>query len=60
MPTTSSSSSEPVWLKPREYADREGVDRATVWRWVAKGLLEARRLGPRTDVRVREVPTPKG
>jgi predicted site-specific integrase-resolvase len=51
---------ERVWLKPREYADREGVDRATVWRWVAKGLLEARRLGPRTDVRVRAVPERKG
>jgi predicted site-specific integrase-resolvase len=55
MPTTDSSSSERAWVKPRELADREGVHRATIWRWVEKGLAEARRLGPRTGVRVRAV-----
>jgi predicted site-specific integrase-resolvase len=48
-----SSRSEREWVKPRELAKREGVDRVTIWRWVSKGLIEARRLGPRTGVRVR-------
>jgi excisionase family DNA binding protein len=51
-----SSSPERVWVTPRELADREGVTRQTVWRWVEKGLLETRRLGPRTRVRVRDHP----
>jgi predicted site-specific integrase-resolvase len=54
MPTdTDSSSSDRAWLKPRDLAEREGVDRRTIWRWVEKGLVEARRLDARTGVRVR-------
>lgn len=49
-----SSLSERPWLTPRQLAEREGVHRATIWRWVEKGLLETRRLGPKTAVRVRE------
>jgi hypothetical protein len=48
------------WLKARELADREGVHRVSIWRWVEKGLAEARRLGPRTNVRVRTVESPNG
>jgi predicted site-specific integrase-resolvase len=40
-------------MKPRALAEREGVNRTTVWRWVEKGLVEARRLDARTGVRVR-------
>lgn len=54
MPTTDSSRSERErWMKPRALAEREGVNRTTVWRWVEKGLVEARRLDARTGVRVR-------
>jgi predicted site-specific integrase-resolvase len=52
MPTdTGSSRSE--WLKTRELAAREGVHVDTIWRWVKKGLVEAKRLDARTGVRVR-------
>lgn len=50
---TDSSRSDRPWLKPSALAEREGVHRATVWRWVEKGLLEARRLDAKTGVRVR-------
>lgn len=54
MPTTGSSSSDSrPWLKPRDLAAREGIHRVTVWRWVEKGLLEARRRDVKTGVRVR-------
>jgi hypothetical protein len=52
-PLTSPSSSNP-WLTVSEYASREGIDRATVWRWIAKGVLEVQRKAPRTGVKVRE------
>jgi predicted site-specific integrase-resolvase len=48
-----SSRSDRDWLKPQELAKREGVDRVTIWRWVSKGLVEARRLEAKTGVRVR-------
>ena len=53
MPTTGSSPSEKGWVKTRELAAREGISRSTVWRWVEKGLVEARRRDARTGVRVR-------
>lgn len=52
---TGSSRSERGWVKPSELADREGVHRRTIWRWVEKGLVEARRLEAHTGVRVRVV-----
>lgn len=42
------------WLTITEYAAREGIARATVWRWVSKGILEIRRKGKRIGVKVRE------
>jgi predicted site-specific integrase-resolvase len=45
---------ERLWLKPAELAAREGVSRATVWRWIDKGLLEVARRAPATGVRVRD------
>ena len=51
MPITGSSSRE--WVKPRDLAEREGVARQTIWRWVDKGLVETRRLAPQTGVQVR-------
>ena len=41
------------WLRPQQLADREGVSRRTVWAWVEKGIVEDRRLAPKTGVRVR-------
>jgi predicted DNA-binding transcriptional regulator AlpA len=59
MPTTDSSSCEPgeperQWLKPSKLAAEHGVSRSTVWRWVDKGLVEARRVAPKTGVQVRQ------
>lgn len=55
MPITGSSPSDDRrrWLKASELAAREGVHRATIWRWIEKGLVEARRLDKATGVRVR-------
>ena len=56
MPTTASSSSEPPerpWEKPRAYAARKGIDLSTLRAWIDKGVLEVRRVAPRTGVRVR-------
>ena len=56
MPTTASSSCEPParrWEKPRAYAAREGIDWSTLRAWMDKGVLEVRRMAPRTGVRVR-------
>lgn len=54
MPTTHSSPSDDrPWLKPSALAKREGVARQTIWNWAAKGLVEAKRLGRQTGVRVR-------
>jgi hypothetical protein len=36
-----------------QLARRCKVHRATIWRWVAKGLVDVQRLEPRTGVRVR-------
>ncbi len=44
---------EEPWLAAKEIARREGVTRETVWRWVDKGLIEVRRRGPKTGVRMR-------
>jgi predicted DNA-binding transcriptional regulator AlpA len=53
VPAAAVPSSNP-WLTVREYAAREGIDRATVWRWIAKGVLEVKRKAPRIGVKVRE------
>jgi len=54
MPTEDSSPSDPRdWRKPVDLAEREGVSRRTVWRWVQQGKLEVRRVDARTGVRVR-------
>jgi hypothetical protein len=44
---------ERPWVKPAELAAREGIDRTTVWAWADKGIVEVRRRGPRTGVRMR-------
>lgn len=41
------------WMKPKDMAAREGADPRTIRRWIDKGAVEVRRLGPRTGVRVR-------
>jgi hypothetical protein len=55
MPTTGSSSSEPPrrWDKPRAFAQRERIDAETLRQWQEKGVVEVRRIAPRTGVRVR-------
>jgi hypothetical protein len=40
------------WLRPRELSAREQIAISTLWRWVEKGLVDVRRLGPRWGVRV--------
>lgn len=56
-PTTDSSrSDDEKWVRTRELAEREGISRATLWRWTkdVKGkIVEVQRRGPRTGVRVR-------
>ena len=32
------------WLTPRAFAEREGVSRTTVYRWIAAGLLHTSRI----------------
>jgi len=50
------STTPPPRPRPRmrvsELCEREGISRATAWRWVGKGLLDVSRRGPRTGVRV--------
>jgi predicted site-specific integrase-resolvase len=41
------------WMRPAHAARVWGINRATVWRWVEKGLVEAKRLDAGTGVRVR-------
>jgi hypothetical protein len=55
MPITGSSSSEPRrrWEKPRTFATRERIAAVTLRQWAEKGVVEVRRLAPRTGVRVR-------
>jgi predicted site-specific integrase-resolvase len=46
------SSPRPPRMRVSELCEREGISRATAWRWVGKGLLDVSRRGPRTGVRV--------
>jgi len=39
-------------MRVSELCEREGISRATAWRWVGKGLLDVSRRAPRTGVRV--------
>lgn len=36
----------------RDFCAREGISRATCWRWVSKGLIRTSRVGPAIGVRV--------
>jgi len=53
MATTNNERCE--WEKPVSLAEREGISRRTVWRWVQRGKLEVSRRGARAGVRVRTV-----
>jgi DNA-binding transcriptional MerR regulator len=44
---------EREWLKVKELAAREGVHPKTIRLWADKGLVELRRLAPRTGIRAR-------
>lgn len=44
----------PEWVTISSYADRFGVNRTTVYKWLGEGLLETYRVG--ALVRVRNVP----
>jgi predicted site-specific integrase-resolvase len=37
----------------RDVCEREGITRATAWRWIRKGVLTVTRVDPRTGVRVK-------
>ena len=39
------------WISPADLAEREGVTRATVRRWVREGKIETKDVGGRTKVR---------
>lgn len=39
-------------LTVTQYAKREGVNRATVWRWIRKGAVAITRKGRKMGVRV--------
>lgn len=43
---------EAEWESPREAAERSGVSRQTVYNWMDSGLIEARKMGSRTLIRV--------
>jgi uncharacterized membrane protein len=47
------SGEERPYVTARELAREHGVSRSTIWRWVARGLVEVSRVGVRTRVRVR-------
>jgi len=36
----------------RDFCEREGVTRQTVWNWARKGVVQVSRLGPAVGVRV--------
>lgn len=36
----------------RDFCEREGVSRSTVWNWARKGVVRMNRLGPAVGVRV--------
>lgn len=42
----------PEWLDAGEYARQRGVSRRTVMNWIARGQVESRRTGSKTEVRV--------
>jgi predicted site-specific integrase-resolvase len=55
MPTEDFSRSDRRdWVRPTALAEREGISRRTVWRWVQQGKLEVQRKSARAGVRVRE------
>jgi excisionase family DNA binding protein len=51
--TTSTPTRPGPDMTVRELAARYGVARSTIWRWVARGLVEVSRISGRTGVRVR-------
>lgn len=44
--------SAPEWVDAGAYARRRGVSRRTVMNWIAKGEVESRRTGSKTEVRI--------
>jgi len=34
----------PDWLSPKEYANKHGVCVRTVWRWIERGTVKAKKI----------------
>ena len=47
---------DPTLYTVRQIAEKYGVTRVTVWRWIRKGAVQVVRKGPRTGVRVIDAP----
>lgn len=42
----------PRWVSVADYAERKGVSKQTVYRWIASGAIEARGSGKSREVKV--------
>jgi hypothetical protein len=42
----------PEWVGVADYAERKGVTKQTVYRWIASGAIEARGNGKNREVKV--------
>ena len=42
----------PDWMDAGAYAKQRGVSRRTVMNWIARGEIESRRTGSKTEVRI--------
>jgi hypothetical protein len=54
-PRTTPPLPTPRGWRVRDFCEREGIGKTTLWRWVAKGVVRVERLDRATGVRVRYV-----
>ena len=45
-------SAAPEWMDAAAYAKERGVTRRTVMNWIARGEIDSRRAGSKTEVRI--------
>lgn len=42
---------KPEWMDAGAYAKQRGISRRTVMNWIARGEIDSRRIGSKTEVR---------